>query len=426
MLRYAPLLALSLVLCPYRAVTQESSPEAIQMLNRVADHYINAKFVHLEATTSRSSHSELYNYSTTSHLIALMADGNRFRYDGRTSNGSSLIVSDGKREWHLRRSFGQYDEASTGSFFRRPSSAGSDDDAPVEARYLVTSVTQMRDHIEFARFAPSELIEYRGQKVKCTVIQFEYKQRLDRGPGSPIAWRNTVWIDPANLIILKSEYRDRHQLSQGMAMPPRADWREERNETIFILADLNSPLPTDTFAFTAPSDVIRVAALPSLFPIPGDKDPAISPGTAQYVGKPLPSIVLHDSAGGEVSLSRYRGHPMLIEVWATWCGPCIHDMPTFGRLRASTSSTGLQIIGIDEDEKTADAIAYLRRNHYDWPDYHLTEGAAKDLSAFGIPVTLLVDAKGDVVYYHLGENNLKDLIAAIPSLGPAYANASAE
>jgi hypothetical protein len=111
----------------------------------------------------------------------------------------------------------------------------------VEARYLVTSVTQMRDHIEVARFAPSELIEYRGQKVKCTVIRFEYKQRLDRDPGSPISWRNTVWVDPANLIILKSEYRDRHQLSQGMAMPPRADWREERNETIFILADLNSP-----------------------------------------------------------------------------------------------------------------------------------------------------------------------------------------
>lgn len=141
----------------------------------------------------------------------------------------------------------------------------------------------MRDHIEVARFAPSELIEYRGQKVKCTVIRFEYKQRLDRDPGSPISWRNTVWVDPANLIILKSEYRDRHQLSQGMAMPPRADWREERNETIFILADLNSPLPTDTFAFTAPSDVIRVASLPSLFPIPGGKDPTTSPGTAQYV-----------------------------------------------------------------------------------------------------------------------------------------------
>lgn len=71
------------------------------MLNRVADHYINAKSVHLEATTSRSSHSELYNCSTTSHLIALIADGNRFRYDGRTSNESGLIVSDGKSEWHL-------------------------------------------------------------------------------------------------------------------------------------------------------------------------------------------------------------------------------------------------------------------------------------------------------------------------------------
>jgi hypothetical protein len=58
-----------------------------------------------------------------------------------------------------------------------------------------------------------------------------------------------------------------------MAMPPHADWREERNETTFILADLNSSLPIDTFAFTAPSDVIRAPSRPSLFPIPGGKDP---------------------------------------------------------------------------------------------------------------------------------------------------------
>lgn len=426
MLRCAPLLALLIAICLHPLLAQPSSKEALELIDRVADHYSQAKSVHLEATITRSSKSDLYDYSSVSHLIAWTADGKRFRYDGSTSAGSGLIVSDGTSEWHLRRSFAQYDKAPSGSFFKRPISVGSDDDAPVEARRLLTVIVQMHGTVDLARFAPSEPLEIHSRKIKCTVIQFEYKQNVDRDPTQPMAWRNTIWIDPSNLTVLKIEYRDRHQMMQGMFTPPHAGWRESRDSTLYTVADLEPPIPPDTFTLTPLTDTTEVASLPSLFPIPGAHDNGISPNAGQYVGKPLPAIVVHDATGADVSLSHFNGHPLLIDVWATWCGPCIHDLPALAKLRASTSATDLQIIGIDEDQKTTDAIAYLKHNNYDWPNYHLTESAEKQLSAFGIPVTLLVDANGTVAYYHVGENVTKDLVSAVHKLGPAYANASAD
>lgn len=429
MLRNAPplLLSLALWLAPASASAsaQQSSPEAIAMLDRIADHYRQATSIHLEARISHSLHSDLSSYTSTSILSVWTAGGNRYRYDGRSHSGSALLVSDGAREWHLRRSFDQYDEADPGNYLRQPSVYGGDDESLSEARGLVTGIEGMRNKVDLARFAPSETLRIQGRKIKCTVIQFEYKQNIDRDPSQPIAWRNSIWIDPATLTVLRIERRNRYQMMQGMLTPAHGVWNESVDQTIFTQADLGIAPAADTFTFTPPAGVTQVAKLQPLMVAPGSKD-TVSPAAAQYIGKPLPALVLHDAAGADVTLSRYQGHPMLIDVWATWCGPCIHDMPGLARLRASTVSTDLQIVGIDEDEKTADAIAYLKRHNYDWPNFHLTETAEKQLSAVGVPLVLLVDASGNVVYYRSGDGGAKELVAAIHKLGPAYANASAE
>ena len=146
----------------------------------------------------------------------------------------------------------------------------------------------------------------------------------------------------------------------------------------------------------------------------------------QFLNKPLPPVVLHDAAGAEVPLSRYRGHPLLIDVWATWCGPCLDEMPELAKLRATTAATDLQIIGVDEDNQPSDAIRYLKEKGYDWPNFHLDAAAQKQLSGGGIPLVLLVDANGTVVFYSLGGGNMQGLTNAVRKLGPAYASASAQ
>jgi len=303
---------------------------------------------------------------------------------------------------------------------------GSDDDAPFAAHRLLPQITKMRVQIDLAHFAPSESLEYQGHKVKCTVVQFEFKRAVDRDPKRPIEWHNTVWINLANLAVLKIEYRDHYPMKQGMVTPPNGEWQDRLDQTVFTVADLDPSIPHGTFSFAPAVGAKEVAKLPPLFPQPGTPVDGPSPEAAQYVGKRLPDIVVHDAAGADISLAQYEGHPLLIDVWATWCGPCIHDMPALGKLRASTSATDLQFVGIDEDGNTTDAVAYLKKNKYDWPDYHLTETAESALSVVGIPVTILVDAKGNVVYYHTGEIITKELVTAIRDLGSAYSTASTD
>ncbi len=80
----------------------------------------------------------------------------------------------------------------------------------------------------------------------------------------------------------------------------------------------------------------------------------------------------------------------------------MNDLPALGKIRASTAATDLQIIGIDEDYKSEDARALLKKRGYDWQDFHLNRKTLQQLSLIGVPVVVLTDAAGTIVYYHTG------------------------
>lgn len=426
MLRPAPFLALTLAIGFARAFAQQSSAGAVALLDRVADHYAQAKTIHLEATVRVTSQSDLYTFTHTSILTVWTAPDGRFRYEGHTSNGSALLVSDGTSEWHLRRSFDEYDKGPTGAYFRQPSVYGGDDDAITEAHALLKTIVEMRGKIDLARFAPSQTMAFNGRRINCTVVQFEYAQAVARDPSQPIPWRNTLWIDPATLTVLKLRVLNRYQQMQGMVTPPHALWRENGDETLFTVANLSATPTPGIFSFVPPAGTVQVASLPPLFATPGSRNAGMTVAATQFLNKPLPPVVLHDAAGAEVPLSRYHGHPLLIDVWATWCGPCLDEMPELAKLRATTAATDLQIIGVDEDNQPSDAIRYLKEKGYDWPNFHLNAAAQKQLSAGGIPLLILVDANGTVVFHSLGGGNMQGLTNAVRKLGPAYASASAQ
>lgn len=420
--RPAVILAVAILASSLHA--QQPNGDPIKLIDQVARHYIAAKSIHLEATTQRTSHTELSTFSNTAILSSYTGPGGRFRYDGRTSQGSELIVSDGTYEWRLKRSFAQYAKAPAGTFFHSPIVSGGDDQSISEARSLLLSISNLVGTIARARFAPSETLQVNGRKVLCTVIQFDYKRNADPDPAEPVLYPNTVWIDPATLIIARLENRTHYRMMQGMLSAPFSPFSDSVFQTSFSVADLDFTPAPDTFAFTPPPGSAEIAAFPNPY---ASADSSISPSngeTLAFVGKPLPPVVLHDATGAEVPLSRYRGHPLLIDIWETWCGPCMTDLPAFARIRSSTASTDLAIVGIDEDYKTTDAIALLKKRGYDWPDFHMTAVAQRQLSVVGVPLVVLADASGNVVYYHFGGGDIKGLADAIAKLGPTYQSVS--
>jgi thiol-disulfide isomerase/thioredoxin len=135
----------------------------------------------------------------------------------------------------------------------------------------------------------------------------------------------------------------------------------------------------------------------------------------QRIGKPL-AIKFKAIDGREVDLAALRGKVVLIDFWATWCGPCMAEMPKVKALHEKLNPKGFEIIGIslDQDRKALDRV--IARDKIPWPQHLETApGAEKFTDAFGIesiPTLWLVDKKGNL----RDVNGIEDLEGKVAKL----------
>jgi thiol-disulfide isomerase/thioredoxin len=118
------------------------------------------------------------------------------------------------------------------------------------------------------------------------------------------------------------------------------------------------------------------------------------------VGHPLPDVVMSGLNGPHRSLASYRGRPLIINVWASWCGPCRAEAASFERLASSKAGSRFVVIGISTDDYREAALAWLRHSNARLSHY-IDAGPRwtleNMLGASTIPLTVLVDANGRVV-----------------------------
>jgi cytochrome c biogenesis protein CcmG, thiol:disulfide interchange protein DsbE len=115
------------------------------------------------------------------------------------------------------------------------------------------------------------------------------------------------------------------------------------------------------------------------------------------VGHLAPNFSRPDLSHRKIVLSSYRGKVVLLNFWATWCGPCLTEMPTFAEWQTQYGSGNFQVIGISMDDATPDVIATVSRLKLNYPvlmgDEYL--GAAYG-GVLGLPVTFLIDREGKI------------------------------
>lgn len=135
----------------------------------------------------------------------------------------------------------------------------------------------------------------------------------------------------------------------------------------------------------------------------------------------LPALALPCLAPGpEVSLDRLTGRPTLVNLWATWCGPCREEMPL---LQAAHTRHGEQIrfLGVDVQDDPEAARWFLAELGNSYPHAVDADGELpRELGARGLPVTLAVDADGRVVDRAMGQltsEELQRLIETLPGSG---------
>jgi cytochrome c biogenesis protein CcmG, thiol:disulfide interchange protein DsbE len=113
---------------------------------------------------------------------------------------------------------------------------------------------------------------------------------------------------------------------------------------------------------------------------------------------PAPNFSRQDvSSKRTIRLADFRGKVVLLNFWATWCAPCLTEMPEFREWQRQYGSSRFQVIGVSMDDDSTDVISTVDRLKIDYPvlmgDEHL--GAAYG-GVMGLPVTFLIDRKGRV------------------------------
>jgi peroxiredoxin len=129
------------------------------------------------------------------------------------------------------------------------------------------------------------------------------------------------------------------------------------------------------------------------------------PALAISSSSPAPDFTLASRAGKPVSLAQYKGQVVMINFWATWCGPCRQEMPHLEAIHKKYSKMGFTMLGVnvEPDSKAADAWLSKQATPVSFPILFDTDSKVSKLySVAGMPSTVIVDRKGKVRLLHKG------------------------
>ena len=157
---------------------------------------------------------------------------------------------------------------------------------------------------------------------------------------------------------------------------------------------------------------------------------ASTPRPSEWVGKPAPEFQVKDLKGEELTLEKYRGQVVLLDFWATWCGPCINELPNVKRTYEEYKDQKFQIIGISLDRSQQPLEAFVEKEELGWV-HHWDQGGkiANQYGVTGIPSMFLLDGEGIIRKTNLRGRALETSVAELvkenltkPAKSPAETN----
>lgn len=231
---------------------------------------------------------------------------------------------------------------------------------------------------------------------------FRIKGTLDAsgiGMEGDLPW--SVWIDGEDYL-LRELVIDATEAYRTM-MASQEDWEDEEDEAekktllksvaqVKVQAlRINEPVDQALFTYSPPADFKKVESFRRPRGAMGDAE------QMKLIGKPAPPFVGVDLDGNTIALTNYAGKVVLLDFWATWCGPCVAAMPHVQALWTEYESKGVVVLGMNRDRDGSERKVrrFLEAKGITFRQVMDVEGeAAQSYAVRGIPCSVLIDTRG--------------------------------
>ena len=144
-----------------------------------------------------------------------------------------------------------------------------------------------------------------------------------------------------------------------------------------------------------------------------------SAGIASAAGSAAPDFSLPARDGTTVKLSSLKGQVVMVNFWATWCGPCRQEMPLLGQLQTKYEPLGFTLLGVNVEPDSAAAVDWLKGVAVGFPIlFDRKNAVAQSFGVEGMPSSVFIDRAGNVRYVHRGykagdESKYADMIRTL-------------
>jgi peroxiredoxin len=129
----------------------------------------------------------------------------------------------------------------------------------------------------------------------------------------------------------------------------------------------------------------------------------VAPVNAASIQGKAPNFTLKSNSGKNVKLSELRGQVILLNFWASWCGPCRQEMPLLEKLHKRYSALGFTVLGVNVEEDPRKAKTLLKDISVSFPIlFDTSNKVSKQYKVSAMPSTVMIDRDGNMRYLHKG------------------------
>jgi len=294
--------------------------------------------------------------------------------------GGSLLVSDGETTWTYRPSTKTYTKIT----------AAQTPDG-VAANLAVLDVLGFFADSTTTKTAREESISIDGRTYDCWVLTSNVKIPSQAAMGGEVSEGvMSSWVDKNLLLEVQEE------IAYSIRVPPAAgaeplEYRSRMRQVTRGLR-VNQAVRADLFAFTPPADA-------------REQSPQSAGNRMDLTGKDAPSFRAVSLDGKTYNLDALKGKPILLDFWASWCGPCLRSMPVIERLHQDYQSRGLVVLAVDVGETREVVEKFLKTKSVPYPVIMGDEAGIP--SAYGVtvyPTFVMIGPDGKVATTQFGFN----------------------